>query len=77
MSRLPSPALPEMPKPDADEVVVSKSAKEVKTIKVKALRAGYMNGNRIVEGEVFEIKSKEELGSWMEIIEDGTKKSGK
>lgn len=71
-----------MPKPEAPsektgEVQVKAAPKEVKTIKVRALRAGYMSGNRIAEGDVFEIKTKEELGSWMEIVEDGSKKSGK
>lgn len=39
-------------------------------MKVKAVREGYY-ANQIKQiGETFEIKSKEELGLWMEVIEE-------
>ncbi len=38
-------------------------------MKVRAKRMGYYGVARIREGEVFEIKDEQELGSWMEKVE--------
>lgn len=43
-------------------------ARKPKTIKVKALSNGFFRGSIVETGTVFEIDSKEQLGSWMEEI---------
>lgn len=43
------------------------------TIKVQATKKGFYAGRVIQSGEIFEVNSKEEIGSWMSTMADEIK----
>lgn len=43
------------------------------TIKVQAIKKGFYAGRVVQPGEIFEVNSKEEIGSWMSTMADEIK----
>jgi len=51
------------------------SDEESGKIRVKAIRAGFFNQERIPEGREFEIENESQLGSWMALLDEEKEKA--